>query len=241
MRIKIQEKLLTERMNQRRDNEMYYFIFKKTFIISLLFLFILSCTEKRDSLRRSMSSKSALSLPSPMGYNVGQAGESELKLASRVFVVSTLSAIFGPSIKTDLEETIEREVFRFGGACDANNPSSCPSQVNLLSGSDVSSVPKFSSGRAGIQIKACDRIVQKNSAIEYALREINAWPLVSNPRIDDIAQAYQLFYPGKQPALQVIYALLNISSEAQKNNFALIDSWRFIFLTLCMSPDWQLL
>ena len=102
---------------------------------------------------------------------------------------------------------------------------------------------KFSVGpsvvKEGYKIKACEEIVAIDNSVRYALSRVSLSES-SEFTLDNVKRIYSLFYPERKTTGddvdQVILALQEISLEETG-----IDGWRYILLTLCYDPGWQIL
>ena len=79
--------------------------------------------------------------------------------------------------------------------------------------------------------------VSAEKALVFALAQITKASPEKAPSDATIEGAYELFFPGSEAPDEVIEALGDVADQADKA----LESWRLVLLTLCLSPDWQLL
>ncbi len=90
-------------------------------------------------------------------------------------------------------------------------------------------------------IRACERILSLDAVVRTAASQAMGMSAPSPlPEVieGDIAAAYELFFPGKAPSEEVVRELKTLSHEAQGDGDSL-EGWRFLFLSLCICPSWQ--
>jgi hypothetical protein len=62
------------------------------------------------------------------------------------------------------------------------------------------------------------------------------------PTLTDIKVAYDLFSPGRIPSDDLVKSLkTDVVDYSVSTGLVPLESWRFLFLTLCISPHWQVL
>ena len=158
-------------------------------------------------------------------------------------------------------ESISNQISMFGGPCDpaVAPPHINPNVVSCLNRSESQStqLPVTVPGREALRIQACEEITQYDSPIYHAVAlalgappqqatsqytHPSQLPLPTDATID---QAFDLFQPGEVPPMGVKSTLWEVVEEVDKlgipsSNIAL-EKWRFLLLTLCSDPHWQVL
>ena len=156
--------------------------------------------------------------------------------------------MFGSDISNEVNENILSQQKLFGGPSDLYKDNNTDVLVSPASDSVLAAlVPSSTSARESYRIQACNLIVQNDNAVRFAGKQVRNLTSTSfmnheKPTVGDIKYAYDLFSPGRVPPQQVLDSLkvdvVDYSSTAGMNAF---DSWRFLFLTLCISPHWEVL
>lgn len=178
--------------------------------------------------------------------------ERNLRMGTREFTASTLSEIFGGSRNSSVNEVIE-EMIRTqlgpfgGGPCDRYGEDCPPSQMtpgraDPAGESQALVVPSATTGRMALILRSCEKITAINDAVRFAAAQAMGVPVDSQlpiPLAGDITAAFELFYTGRSPSSDVVRSLDSLAREAQQLGGE-IESWRFLFLALCISPGWQI-
>jgi len=163
------------------------------------------------------------------------------RIGTREYVASVFENVFGESAEVSaiIDILVVKNITIFGGSCDNYNTSKCP----LTTGRarfDASETPAAYPPREGLRVRACEEITNLDSAISYVVGEHLDIPSVSTePSEVAVRKLYSIFYPGQDPSSEVVDSLLAIATDAKQRSYPTKDSWRFIILTLCLSPDWQ--
>jgi hypothetical protein len=169
-----------------------------------------------------------------------------IRIGDREQVASVLMNVFGPNANSVVSENILKKPAQFGGPCDYMSEASQSDMNCQFDDIGVATVPSITSALEALRTQACDRIAQDDAAIRYAAaqaREVSDGSFIQSepPGIADIKAAYELFRPG-HPLPDDIASNLKtgVVGGAMKSGGS-VEGWRFLFLTLCLSPDWQLL
>jgi hypothetical protein len=187
-------------------------------------------------------------------YGPTHTASSTLRLIDRVTVASILNQRFGPTAVSYTNALVKAKVNQYGGPCDQNmvtetvNASGTVTVTNDCSDGAHSQsmapmVAVSSSGREGLRIRVCDRIVAQDATILYAAKEVQPDLTKANAKIptpEQVISMYQQFSPGVTPTEEIQEKLAAISARTQQLNLIPFEAWRFIYLTLCLSPDWQI-
>lgn len=166
------------------------------------------------------------------GWKVHETSETRLRLGDRSYVSSVLTSVFGPSAEDPAQDLIDPNIAAFGGPCDPY-ASGCNG-----SSSQASVIGVATSSREALRTRACERIVANDTAVNFAVSQAGAMA-ANRPADGEIRRAYDLFYPGKNPTHEGFLALENVVASAESQGLAPLESWRFLFLSLCLAPDWQ--
>jgi hypothetical protein len=109
--------------------------------------------------------------------------------------------------------------------------------------SKESMLPSGSSSRMAWTIRACDYFASIDDALKVAVGKAggNANAINTPPTDDEIRSAYDLFHPGVPLPPEVFSALKNVVTTANSKFPNSPEAWRFLIVTLCSSPSWQIL
>lgn len=173
--------------------------------------------------------------------------QTTIRIGDREQVSSVLVNVFGPAAQKAVTENVLRKPALFGGPCDIHSESA-QSEPNCTF-EDVSAgpVPVVTSAREALRTQTCDRIVQDDAAIRYAAaqaRDLDDGSFIDSeaPGDADIQAAFELFVPGRTLPADALEALkTGVVAGAQKQSGKTAEGWRFLFLTLCLSPQWEIL
>jgi hypothetical protein len=205
-------------------------------VLVLILVFVASCSKGPLTFRNEEN----LSSTGPLDRGLLNIAESRLRLAPRTFVATTLNDIFGTSIEATTQDLIGSRVGQFGGPCDPAIPNDCQQGGDSL----APMVPVANSARAALSTRACDKIASSDAAVTFAGAQASTSGTTAittrNPNQAEIAAMYDLFFPGRTPNQEILTNLAAIATDARNLNYSYIESWRFILLTLCLSPDWQI-
>ena len=228
--------------------------FLTVFIISLFLLY--GCGEKKSVLAFRVNGDNNSS--SAVSNSVSQLEQSALvvRLSDRYYVTSLLSDVFGPTAMSTLNNNVKIRMDSFGGGCDqydrnVNSGLTCLNDdCNMINcnGATVlhNQIGVSSVIRQGWVLRACEEITNSNDAITYAAILIGAVTTNNNrkpiknvlatPTRQTMASAYGLFYRSTSPSDDVLTALNNVAVNETTSN---LEKWRYIFLSLCTTPEWQ--
>jgi hypothetical protein len=174
--------------------------------------------------------------------------QAELTLGDRGYIDSVLKEIFTPTgQEPDLDVILKAEIRAsigvFGGSCNVYSSvglSDCTQQVKeQLTTLDVGAAARqpTSAAREARRIRACEQIVDLPSAMQAAVAKIPSASLDTPPSGGQIAQAFDLFYPGQPLPKDAQDALAALVADEAATPGA---SWQLLMLTLCQSPGWQI-
>ena len=183
------------------------------------------------------------------------------RLANRVYLDAVFEDIFGVNTVTyrDSGETEDSFIYRniqsraeiMGGPCDrwatgyyspSNNPwdkradlpkETCIQRANAALGM----VPTQSVIREGWIINTCEILLENNSGagLDHAINRIFNGTGMQNPNAQTLQTAYQLFYPAQPLPTNVRTALQTVADGVSSTR----DKWKWVILSICMSPGWQ--
>lgn len=173
--------------------------------------------------------------------------DTRVRMLDRLGLKSVLDTLFGPSIVSVTTALIQNHPSQFGGSCDPANRVSEPAGSDCLSASGLSQasvIPGSSSSRASYMTRACDLIASTDSAILFAgqtiLKTLSA-QVQTPPTIDQIQAMGQQFTPGIGLTSEQVNSIEGITHEVQSAGLTPFEAWRFTYLVLCLSPNWQIL
>lgn len=183
-------------------------------------------------------------------------------LGSRFFVASVLKNIFTTTTLTasqtiQFNKIIDEGLFRyphiFGGAAnlystrgmmemtDARCFLSCSNENYQELPLNMASTP----ARGVLLSKMCARILDDSAYLAAGLEKVGiniGSPFTAAPDFNNnkIAGIYELFFLNK-PDAQIQEALATSVASAKTKGFSNIEQWRFAFLLVCESGQWQML
>ena len=172
--------------------------------------------------------------------------QSEFHLGNREYIVSVLKEIFTFSggeavIDEILSREIRGNIGAFGGACNVYSGrglADCSLQVKAQQDTNDTLMPfaqPSSAIREARRVRACERIVDRQEALAAAVAKIPASSVNAKANETQIAQAFELFYPGQEITNDVRITLSNlVAAEGNPQG-----SWQLLFYALCVSPGWQ--
>ncbi|WP_408099032.1 hypothetical protein ACJVC5_08955 [Peredibacter sp. HCB2-198] len=170
---------------------------------------------------------------------------SEIQMADRSYVESVLLQVFnaeGTSAATYIQSDIYQKV-EFGGACDFYAPSDLSATTiefpreQCFTGMGVVQNLNNNPMRYSLTTKVCERLVNDTARMDVIKAKIfpdNKW---AAPTAASIQKAWSLFFPIEQADSAIVddlKAISNVSSGTE-------DAWKNIVLTMCVSPEWQVL
>lgn len=170
---------------------------------------------------------------------------SEIQMADRSYVESVLLQVFnavntpaGAYIQSDIYQKVE-----FGGACDQYSLSDlgattvefsreqCFTGIGVVQGSNNNPM------RYSLTTKVCERLVNDTTRMTVVRDKIFTTKKWEKPDSASVQRAWKLFFPIEDANSRVVTDLLNISKVSSSDE----EGWKNIMLTLCISPEWQVL
>jgi hypothetical protein len=226
--------------------------------LTLLFLIpLVACTSGSNS-----SSSTTTTWPV-----VSSGTQFQLRLGTRWMASTALQDIFGAStaatgasVQTVATQFIATQPVSWGGPCDpyANSllmptkqtdgsvqrvvASVSPRGCTDSSFSQSAILPGASTTRLAWTIRACDRIVSSDPAVLYAATQAGLTGSITVPPTTALIQStYNIFYPGVPITAAVQTGLQGVVNQAVSLYPNTNEAWRYLLLTLCSSPGWQIL
>lgn len=170
----------------------------------------------------------------------------QLRMADRTYVESVLNQAFDISKETPTALLVEQHTlqrFEFGGSCDLYEASEYEKgkiefpreqcYVGLGSSTPATSNPM----RYSWTIKICEQLVKDIIRFNAIMKKIFPDGANLTPTSQSIEKAYGIFFLEEKPDENSLKALLELSNTVEDVN----EKWRLIMLTLCISPEWQVL
>ena len=196
-------------------------------------------------------SPSASATPSPSPSSSGGTGSNVLyetsdtifRIGNRNFIASTLQNIFGTYATTAIQNLILNtgNISDFGGPCNGYSSTNevVGTSCDVHSSTQAASVPISITAREALRTRACDQIMYQDGAVlnalSLALGSTITSSTVSAPTSAGIAKVYDLFYTGRPTDPASMASLQAVATAGA----SAIESWRFVMVTLCYAPDWQ--
>lgn len=170
----------------------------------------------------------------PPGTPVGEAGL-ELQMVDRHFVVSVLKQVFNITDDQPEFEYLKNNILlrpEFGGSCDiyaaAENEflnEKCINSLSIVSAS-VNNVTRYARTTA-----ACEYLINIPAKMDVLRNKIYGTGSWAIPTRATLTKAHALFYPAGVLGSELDgFTTSNVSAE---------ETWKYVILTLCISPEWQ--
>jgi hypothetical protein len=103
-------------------------------------------------------------------------------------------------------------------------------------------LPGASTSRFAWTIRACDRIVSSDPAVQAAATQAGLTGSINTPPTDALIKStYALFYAGVPITDDSFNGLKAVVTQAASSYPNSPEAWRFLLLTICSSPGWQIL
>lgn len=205
-------------------------------ILSLSFLF--SCVPMKGEL--SFRAPSEVKEKAEL-----KAYTSELQMASRSYIESVLLQVFdaqGTAMATEIENVIYKKI-EFGGACDqyeASDKGSATLEYPRAQCVNAIGVVQKSTNnpmRYSLTTKVCEKMVGDTARMDAVRNKIFADKKWAKPNDESVENAWELFYPTTKIDAQLRNNFINMRKIASTDQ----EAWKYIMLTLCISPEWQTL
>jgi mono/diheme cytochrome c family protein len=200
--------------------------------------------------------------------SVGSFSGMNLRLGNRNYVNSVINYVFGKSntqsvtsgvkYNTLSEKKILYNFASFQGSCDLYsvrnntnvtlsnvkppdlNDDWCPQDLEIGVSKPIKVmnpiIGKTNSVRMGYLTQVCEGQVAHTASLEYAMATHLGWvsgDLTVNSA--NLEKAFQTFYPERPIPAEFSTALMNVANTTTVNK----DKWKWIFLTICLSAEWQ--
>ena len=177
-----------------------------------------------------------------------------IRFAERYYVISVLRKIFGPTVMGTAYYINSLNTV-FGGNFDSydlvrddltsskiinTSPEGYPLLAsNTTPNTDV--IGPLNPIRLATTIRICEDIAKSNAFILNAIRNATGDQNISITSIpypfkQDLVAAHSLFYPTDPISEDTTNALICVADAET----SAIDQWRNVFLTLCITPEWQI-
>lgn len=217
-------------------------------IISFGILVLVSCSGQIKSTSHLASAVNVNPIQPVFGTRNLNTPDSRLRMVARTQVASTLRQIFGSDTaqSTIIDQLISVQFAGMGGGpCDpyASIPTIGSEDACTFGGlSQLPAVPGYNSIRGALVTRACNLLTVNDPAIlnAVALSNPSVNPRQVLPADTDLVAVFSLFFPGQIPSEEILDAMRKIISSVKSINGTALDAWRFVLLTLCMSPGWQI-
>lgn len=179
-----------------------------------------------------------------------------LPIGERGYVASTLRQIFKFAPGDTDASILNSHVFmrsEYGGSCDRYEPSEIMAgttpayEFTVLScsnGVTPAHPPQLNPMRFALTTKLCESLIHHTNGVrlgklmEYLYPN---WTLATSsqsqfiPNEESIKKAYEVFYRLDEPSAEVIQKLLELEPTETP-----LKRWRYIWTTICISPEWQM-
>ncbi|MEA9355080.1 hypothetical protein SHI21_02655 [Bacteriovorax sp. PP10] len=177
-----------------------------------------------------------------------------IRFAERYYVLSVLSKVFGSSV-LGTAYSINSLNTVFGGNFDnydlvrddltsSKVINTSPEGYALIAANTTPNtdvIGPLNPIRLATTIRVCEDIAKSNTFILNAIRNATGDQSISTASIpypfkQDFINAHNLFYPTDPISEDTTNALICVADAET----SAIDQWRNVFLTLCITPEWQI-
>lgn len=164
-------------------------------------------------------------------------------LGTRTFVASKLSSLFsGPLERVEhdriVRANITSQVPLFGGPCNRWD-GDCPGNALRLDlNSNASMSPSANTPRAGYQLRACEELTARDSAVKNLLQKVGLSE-TSVATDASLRRAYAAFFPGRSPSAASMSSMMAVFDGARVLSNLPLDGWRMLFYGLCEAPGFD--
>jgi hypothetical protein len=156
--------------------------------------------------------------------------------------------VFGPSAEGSTYDFIVSRSSAFSGPCDFYESSKDGDTPQVLSHAcqgfeertpsindiSLSVIGSANVLRSGWLINACEVMTENQTRMSFARNKAGVSSV--GPTLNNISKAYELFYPGEVMPTELGPKLMDVANLASSQN----DKWKNVFLTICLSPAWQI-
>ncbi len=172
------------------------------------------------------------------------ASDAQPRHGGRKFVASKLRDVFGATANDPVVRLVDNDAGNYGDPCDKYSRDFNGNQnfgdCRDLGESQASSVGPATPTRQSLTIRACTKITQSDAAVINAVTlAVGSDATARTLTAGDIQSLYDLFFTGRLAQTTTTTALKAIATSVEQKAYVSLDQWRFVLLTLCMSPDWQ--
>jgi hypothetical protein len=182
-------------------------------------------------------------------------------IGDRYYIASVMRKIYGTEPRpTAIISTMSERADTLGSPCHAQDTilnrgrrvklvpfeDECALVTADATRREAELTPQSSSVGESLRMSTCLRLANDTSLTRTALRNIGLESTTPfSP--EAVNKAYEQFYPGRAPASSVTASLQAIGQEALSHPGVkpppgvprTLESWRFVLMTLCLSPGWQ--
>ncbi len=172
--------------------------------------------------------------------------------ANKVLTSNILLSVFGSAAKNIITTYISNNTADFGGPnsiydrvvkadCATNGTPGVVCNTSTTLSLQTSPNVGLNIRREGWRLQACHDITKRTDTLQAAFKKINANASTATPQLNNttVNKAFSLFFIAKPvPPGAVTDSLLIVGQDADGNTLA---KWQQVFLTLCLSPHWQVL
>lgn len=168
-------------------------------------------------------------------------------IGNRNYLASLLEDIFVAPLDsriqadTNILNRIRTLVFNqtaaLGGPCSRYD-AACPGTIATNREAEVLPLPNAL--RKGYMIRACEEILAINRAVDNVMAKVELQMAAAGDR-QNFSKIYDLFYPGRSAPVDVVDTLVAIHSDAKGKGLVNRDAWRFSFLAMCKSSQFEVL
>ena len=172
--------------------------------------------------------------------------------ANKVLTSNILISIFGPAAKNIVTTYISNNTADFGAPntiydrvvksdCATNSTPGFVCNSSTTLSFQTSPNVGLNIRREGWRLQACHDITKRTDTIQAAFKRINADASTKTPPVNstNVNKAFSLFFIAKPAPPGAVTDSLQIVAQDASNNT--LEQWKQVFLTLCLSPHWQVL
>lgn len=167
----------------------------------------------------------------------------KMALSDRTYVYNKLYNLFAldaePTMQERVRKILEKNIQAFpqifGGPCSEFDEHGLAGCQEDLSNQDAAMTPTSFAARQALIITTCEKILDSDDSVEFVSAKFGSGILDS----EKIFKLYGLFYPEQELDPELLQNLRQISKLADPSESS-NASWRYVLLTLCQSPEWQI-
>ncbi len=171
--------------------------------------------------------------------------------ANRVLTSHILMSVFGTAAKNIVATYISNNTADFGSPnsiydrvvrtdCSTNATPGVVCNTSVTLSLQTSPNVGLNIRREGWRLQACHDITKRTDTLRNAFKKINSDKSTNTPALNNanINKAFSLFFIAKPAPSGAVTDALRIVAQDHEST---MEQWQNVFLSLCLSPHWQVL